>query len=224
MNNQKIAAIVPALNEEKNIARVLKILLKSKKLNEIIVVDDGSIDKTAQIAKKMGAKVINLTETKGKGEAMQQGVKSTDAEIILFFDADLISLSLEHISLLLKPILKNETVMTIGLREDRWLKLRKILVKIDPLLIISGQRAIRRFVFEKLSKKFIQGYMVEIALNYCCQEKKLPVKYVKLKGLDIVIKEKKWGLIKGFINRLKMFYQLFKIRILIWKDVQKNHS
>ncbi len=216
----KIAAIVPALNEEKNIANVLNILLNSKYLNEVILVDDNSTDRTAQIGKEMGAKVLQLTkdQARGKGFAMAHGLKSTDAQIIIFFDADLIGLSEDHIGLLLTPILKEEAVMVVGIRErGGWKgKVAEFFIKFDPLLAIAGERALKRDIFEKIPQKFIQGFMVETALNYYCLVKKIPVKYVVLKNLDIVVKEKKWGFLKGFWARLKMILELLKIRILIF--------
>lgn len=210
----KITAIVPAYNEEKNIGRVLKVLLKSFLLNEVIVVDDGSRDKTAEVSQKLGAKVIKLSENKGKGMAMREGVKSADAEIIAFFDADLIGLVPEHVSLLVKPVLEGKAEMSIALR-DRWFGLAGFFIKLDPLTAIGGERAMRRFVFESLPQKFIKGFAVETSLNYYCLKKKLRVVYPYLKGLDIIIKEKKWGFLKGFLNRLKMIWQLLEIRIII---------
>jgi len=212
----KVAAIVPALNEEKNIAKVLEVLLNSKDIDEVIVVDDGSTDNTAEVSKKMGAKVISLSKKGGSGKAnaMREGVKNTDADIIAFFDADLIGLSLEHISSLIKPVLENKAVMAVALRE-RYLGLGNLLVKIDPLLAIAGERAMKRFVFEKLPEEFLKGFAVETGLNYYCKINNLPVIYVFLKGLDIVIKEKKWGFWKGFKNRVKMIKEIIKVRLLI---------
>ncbi len=92
MNEARVAAVIPAYNEEKNIADVLKALLKSPELDEIIVVDDGSKDKTAEISEKLGVKVIRLSGNQGKGRAMQEGLKATQTEIIVFFDADLLGL------------------------------------------------------------------------------------------------------------------------------------
>lgn len=216
----KVAAIVPALNEEENIGNVLKVLLASKELDEVILVDDGSKDRTAEIGRKTGAKVISLPKKggSGKGNAMGQGVKNTTADIIVFIDADLKKLSQEHISLLVEPILKKEAVMCVGIRERRgWGKISELAIKIDPLTAIAGERAIERRIFEGIPSDFIQGFMVETALNYYCLINNLPVRYVKLKGLSITIKEKKWGLIKGFWARIKMFEELLKIRIIIFR-------
>lgn len=212
----KVAAIVPALNEEANIGNVLKVLLKSKDLDEVILVDDGSEDRTADIGEKMGVRVLRLPKKggSGKGNAMKKGVESTDADIIVFFDADLIGLTTEHVSLVVRPVLENRAVMCVGARQ-RYGGLPRFFIKIDPLLAIGGERAMRRFVFESIPERFIQGFAVETSLNHYCRKKKLKVLYPELKDLTVVIKEKKWGLLKGFKNRMKMFWQLFKIRVLI---------
>ena len=233
----KVAAIVPAYNEEKTIGNVLKVLLSAKELNEIIVVSDGSTDKTAQISKSFGVspvrnfknnafsntfeskisngvKVLEGSERTGKGRAMKKGVKNTDADIIAFFDADLIGLVPEHVSVLVQPILKSEAKMVVGIR-DRIGETPLFLLKIDPLLAFGGERALKREIFENLPEKFSQGFEIETALNFYCQVNKFPVKYIKLKGLKMIIKEKKYGFLKGFWERLKMEWEMIKIRISI---------
>ncbi|MEM5830979.1 MAG: glycosyltransferase family 2 protein [Candidatus Aenigmatarchaeota archaeon] len=85
-------AIVPAFNEEKTIDEVVKRL---KKLNfEVIVVDDGSRDKTYEIAKKSGAIVIKHKKNKGKGFAIKTGIEYVienlpNTKYIILIDADL---------------------------------------------------------------------------------------------------------------------------------------
>lgn len=216
----KVVAIVPALNEEANIGNVLKVLLKSKDLDEVILVDGGSKDRTTEIGEKLGVRVLRLPKKggSGKGNAMKKGVESTDADIIVFIDADLKNLSSEHVSLLVEPILKKEAVMCVGIRERRgWGRISEFFIKIDPLTAVAGERAMEPRIFEAIPVDFIQGFMVETALNYYCLANKLPVSYVKLKGLRIVIKEKKWGLFKGFFARLKMFGELLRIRIIMFR-------
>ncbi len=215
----KVAAIVSALNEEANVGNVLKALLESKDLDEVILIDDGSTDRTAEIGRGLGAKVLSLPKKggSGKGNAMKQGVKSTDAEVIVFIDADLIGLTTEHISLLIRPILENRAAMCVGVR-GRYKGLPKFFIKIDSLLAIGGERAMKRSIFESIPERFIQGFAVETALNYYCRRKKLKVLYPELKNLAVVIKEKKWGFWKGFRNRLKMMWQLIRIRFLIYTN------
>lgn len=228
MDKEKVAAIVPALNEEKNVARVLEVLLSSKYLDEVILVDDGSTDKTAEIGKKLGVKVVRLEKIggSGKGNVMKQGLKATDAKIIVFFDADLVGLDKDHVHLLVEPMIKENIKMCIGIRE-RLMGLPWIIAKIDPLMAIGGERAIRRELLENIPDKFVKGFSVEPALNYYCRKNKIPVKKVLLRNLDVIIKEKKWGFIKGFAARLRMMFEIAKIRLIFifYKNefIQKNN-
>lgn len=221
--NTKIAAIVPAYNEEKTIGNVLEALKLSPELDEIIVVSDGSTDKTAEIAKSYNIKVLENLKQEGKGMAMRKGVKNTGAQIITFFDADLIGLTPKHVSQIIRPVLNNEAGMVVGIR-DRIGETPLFLIKIDPLLAFGGERALRREIFENLPEKFTRRFEVETVLNFYCKINKIPVKYVKLKGLKMVIKEKKYGFLKGFWERIKMEKEIVKTRFLLLfhkKEFQK---
>ncbi len=108
-----VSAVVPAYNEEKRIERTLKALRRVKELDEIIVVDDGSTDATAQVARRNADSVVQLPRNIGKGGALSQGMSYAAGNIILFVDADL----MEHAKLcgaLLSPVLKQEADMTIA--------------------------------------------------------------------------------------------------------------
>jgi glycosyltransferase involved in cell wall biosynthesis len=84
-------------------------------LTDIIVVSDGSTDRTAEIAWSYGARVIELPQNMGKSYAMKTGLDNTTAPIILFLDADLIGLKPEHILNLVKPVYKDTADMTLGI-------------------------------------------------------------------------------------------------------------
>ncbi|GIW67100.1 MAG: hypothetical protein KatS3mg095_0998 [Candidatus Parcubacteria bacterium] len=81
----KISVIIPAYNEEKGIENTLKRI--PKEVFEIIVVDNNSTDKTAEIAKKLGAKVVKEAR-QGYGYALQKGFKTAQGDIIVTLDAD----------------------------------------------------------------------------------------------------------------------------------------
>lgn len=212
----KVAAIVPAYNEEGNVGNVLKVLLVSPELDEVILMDDGSKDNTAKIGRDLGARVITQTPNRGKGEAMIKAVESTDADIVAFFDADLVNFNIEHVKQVVWPVKNNHADMCVGVR-GRAGGLPKLMAKIAPIMcVIGGERAMKKEVFQGLPKKFVQGFSVEIALNYYCMQNKLRVVLTDLKGLTVIVKEKKWGFVKGFKNRIKMIWQLIKIRIKVW--------
>lgn len=89
MEKGLVSVIIPTLNEEKNIRRLLfgiKRQLKNYRY-EIIVVDKHSPDKTASIARSMGARVIY--DDFGKGSAIVTGVKAAKGDILISMDADL---------------------------------------------------------------------------------------------------------------------------------------
>lgn len=85
----KTAVLLPAYNEEVSIASM--IILSENYADEVIVVDDGSNDRTAQIAEKTNATVIRHEKNKGKGVALKTGfdyVKNKDFDILVTIDAD----------------------------------------------------------------------------------------------------------------------------------------
>ena len=115
-------------------------------------------------------------------------------------------------------MLKEDINMCVGIRGRLW-GLPRLIAKIDPLNAIGGERAIKRELFENIPEKFLQGFAVEPALNYYCRLKSLPVKHVHLKKLKIIIKEQKWGILNGFISRVKMVWQVIKIRMTIKNEL-----
>lgn len=88
----KLSVLIPAYNEENRLGATLnnvKVFFDSKAFSyEIIVVNDGSSDKTAEIAKLNAAKLIEYKENMGKGYAVKKGVEAATGDYILFLDAD----------------------------------------------------------------------------------------------------------------------------------------
>ena len=88
-----ISVIIPALNEAKTIKEVIDLLNQSDLVDEIIVVDDKSLDDTVAVSLKAGAKVITGTKL-GKGASMKDGLLIAKNEVILFIDADIPTLKI----------------------------------------------------------------------------------------------------------------------------------
>jgi len=105
-STNSVSLIIPAYNEEKNIGNVIEIAQKVSAISEIIVVDDGSKDKTAQISKDLGVEVISHHKNLGKGEALKTGISSANGEILLFLDADWENITVGKIWAIIKPVLK----------------------------------------------------------------------------------------------------------------------
>lgn len=100
-----VTVIIPAHDEEENIGNVIRDIQKSALKNQIIVVNNCSEDNTEKIAKDLGVKVINC-DTRGKGYAMEAGIKEADTEIIAFVDGDLNLYSQDIIKEIVQPILE----------------------------------------------------------------------------------------------------------------------
>ena len=113
----KVCAVVPAYNEAGRISRVLDTLAASPSVAEIVVVDDGSADGTGAIAAahpsaaESRLRVLYHSPNRGKGAAMMTGADATSADVIVFFDADLIGLTPEHVESLVAPVRSGEHVM-----------------------------------------------------------------------------------------------------------------
>jgi glycosyltransferase involved in cell wall biosynthesis len=110
-----ISIIIPAINEEESIGLVLNDIPKDI-AREIIVVDNGSHDNTANVAENLGAKVM-LEPLRGYGSACLRGISALkkDTDIVVFLDGDYSDYP-QDIHTILKPILTGNAEMVIGSR------------------------------------------------------------------------------------------------------------
>lgn len=210
----RVAAIVPAYNEEETVAEVVDVLCSTPAVQEVIVVSDGSTDNTKAEAKRAGAHVVELPTQHGKGGAMLHGVAHTDASVLLFCDADLFHLTQKHVEDMLLPVMSGSRAMNVGLRRKGfladWLQ--------PHLPLISGQRAMRRRVIESLPPEHAQGYMIEAALNYLCRIRGWSYGTVFLDGLEIRQKPFKVGLFKAALQYVKMGFDIAKVMFFVRAD------
>jgi len=81
--------VVPAYNEEEGLPVVLERIFKSVNgVCEVVVVDDGSGDKTSEVASRFPCKIVKHKVNKGKAEAMKTGIRHSRGENVIFIDAD----------------------------------------------------------------------------------------------------------------------------------------
>lgn len=155
----RVAAIVPAYNEEATLGLVLSVLKAAPAIDEILVVSDGSTDGTVAIARAQGLRTIHLRENHGKGQAMAIGVAHTDAPILVFIDGDLMNLTVELLDRLIAPVLSNRSDMNVGIRHrGRLLDA----IHLYSGMLLSGIRCLRRNVFEAVPESHLKGFRLSL--------------------------------------------------------------
>jgi glycosyltransferase involved in cell wall biosynthesis len=111
----KLAVIIPALNEEQSLGGVLA-SLPAGLYSQVVVVDNGSTDRTAEIARAAGATVVREPR-RGYGSACLRGITALDpaAEVVVFMDADASDVPAEAFALV-EPIAAGRADLVIGSR------------------------------------------------------------------------------------------------------------
>lgn len=200
----RTTAIVAAYNEEKTIADVLAALTRSPLIDEVIVVSDGSEDRTVEIARGVeGVRTVALKENHGKGFAMAVGVANASNDTLFFCDGDMYNITEEHIRALILPVVGGECDMNIGVRDRGAVKnYLHLELKCGPVL--SGIRVMRRRVFETVPVQYQSHYKIEAALNCFCARAGYRQRETVIEGLGHVTKESKRGLRDGLHARWRM--------------------
>jgi glucosyl-3-phosphoglycerate synthase len=166
-----ISVVIPALNESATIASVVEFARSCPLVEEVIVVDDGSIDGTAEIANAMGATVITSTML-GKGMSMEDGMRLARNDVVVYLDGDLQSLHHNAIEMLARPVLLDEADFVKAKFSRRAGRVTALTAK--PLLRtyfpelahldqpLSGLMAARKSLLEQFT--FENDYGVDIGL------------------------------------------------------------
>ena len=166
-----VTVIIPALNEEKTITQVIKLVNSSPLVDEILVIDDKSFDNT--IKKSRLPKVrIYTSPTIGKGASMRDGMLLAKNEVIVYLDADILTYPPNIIELLSGPILKGEADFVKSCFDRQAGRVTELVAK--PLLSLlfpelsrfsqplSGMIAARKSLLKKLD--FENDYGVDIGI------------------------------------------------------------
>ncbi len=210
----KVSVIIPAYNEASRIGAVLAPVLASELVNEVIVVDDGSEDGTADIARQFPVAVLCLPQNRGKAAALDEGVALAQHDDILFLDADLVGLRTEHVDSMIKTYRDQELDMVVGVFSGGRAT-TDIAQTINPFA--SGQRMIRRKLWQ-LAKDRVESsstveemsFGVEIALSRMAVKEGWLKEKVKLDGVTHVLKEEKRGFSQGLRDRFRMYGDMIK--------------
>ncbi|MCP3686261.1 MAG: glycosyltransferase [bacterium] len=190
MTREKVTALISCYNEGPRIGNVLKVLVASPRIGDVIVVDAASTDNSREIVNKFGCKLIALEKKLGKGEAVRIGMEQVKTKITLLCDADISGLKESHVDELLDPLYRG-FVMCIGVREKPG-KL-KMYVK-QKVIRLAGERAMfTEHLNNILKNPKSKDWRLEGTMNYYHHTNKLQFKVIVLKGVNDIPKPFKHG-------------------------------
>jgi glycosyltransferase involved in cell wall biosynthesis len=203
MRNESVSIVIPAFNEEQGIQDVILGLHKRYPDYEILVVDDGSTDKTAEIAGQLPCRLIQHKINKGYGASWKTGIDNAENDIIVFFDGDN-QFDPDDIKRLLATFYDEEADMVSGSRSKKsHVPLRrrplKIILKWFVEFLVErpiedlncGLRCVRRSMIEKYISLLPNGFSASttslvIFLYQNCVVKFIPIKTEKRVGTSSV--------------------------------------
>ncbi|MFJ4119846.1 glucosyl-3-phosphoglycerate synthase [Streptomyces sp. FT05W] len=191
-SRSRVSVVLPALNEEATVGEIVTVIRrelmeKVPLVDELVVIDSGSTDATAEVARRAGARVVHrdsvlprIPALPGKGEVLWRSLLVTTGEIVCFVDADLKDFSADFVSGIVGPLLTDPQVQFVKAMYDRPLgdtagqggRVTELVAR--PLLNLhwprlagfvqplGGEYAVRRSLLERLP--FPVGYGVELGL------------------------------------------------------------
>ncbi|WP_145324279.1 glycosyltransferase family 2 protein [Paenibacillus xylanexedens] len=224
----KVILIIPAYNEEKNIAKLLQVLCLDYKNVDVLVINDCSTDNTSKVCDQFNVKVINLPCNLGIGGAVQTGYKFAQMhnyDIAIQVDGDG-QHNPEYIKDLVDPLVKNEADLIIGSRYiskigfqstflrrvginyfSRLLRILTGQLITDPT---SGYRACNKRVIEIFAKRYPVDYPEPESIMYLKRNR------LRIKEIPVVMEARLEG--KSSITLIKSAYYMAKVSLAILID------
>jgi len=234
--NNRLSIIIPAYNEQKTVGSVVDdvklILNKIKENYEIIVINDGSKDRTKEILEKIkGIKIINNPYNLGYGASIKKGIKESEGDFLLIIDADG-TYPVDAIPRLLEYSKSYDMVVgaRVGERVDipflrkpaKWFisKLANFLSGKNIPDLNSGLRVFKREVAEEFFHLFPSKFSFTTTLTLACLTndytvKYVPINYYRRKGSSTVHPINDFISFITLILRLATYFNPFKIFFLI---------
>lgn len=203
----RVSCVIPAYNEAPRIAAVLQTVAAHPLIDEVIVVDDGSSDGTAEVAATIpGVRLIQQNPNRGKSWAVSVGIEAARHELILLLDSDLLGLAPEAISALIDPVRSGRADVSISLRGNApWLW------RLIGLDYISGERVLRRaLIGQPQALRALPRFGLEMHLNRRLIAARARIAVVRWPEVASPWKGAKRGRLAGVLADLRMLADMFR--------------
>lgn len=198
----RLSCLVPAHNEADRIGAVLRVLAAHPLIDEVIVIDDGSVDATATRAAEVAkVRVLRLWPNRGKTAALAEGIAQARGRYLMLIDADLTGLRAADITALALPVLQGGADAAISLRGNAPMTWRAL--GID---YISGERVFPRALLEGRSEALLAlpRWGFEVYLNDLFLAAGLRLRVVRWPRVASPSKATKQGVLRGIVNDARM--------------------
>lgn len=204
-----ISCIICAYNESPRIGAVLAVVSKHPLVAEVIVVDDGSVDGTADVVRAFPAvRLIALRENHGKSFAMATGVAASAHATLMLLDADLQGLGADDVTALAEPVLSGAADISISLRGNSLL-----LYRLLGLDFVSGERVLRRQLLSEVLAEIreLPPFGIEVFMNERIVALRMSIAVVRWDRVVQARKTRKLGLLRGVLAEFRMLRDVSRV-------------
>ncbi len=191
-----ITCLIPFFNEHAGIIRVLDEIIKIKSIAEIVLIDDGSTDKTESEVKRCypNLPMLRNKTNLGKSEAIVKGLTQAKGQYILLLDADLYNVQPNEIENGINAVKKDANIDMIIFNRRKASLLVRLL---RGAILTSGQRIIKKELLSQILSLYKpKGYQIEVALNQYAMDKQKRVFWMPLSIVNTPSTQKR-GLTDG---------------------------